>query len=154
MYRQRLTASAALCSLVFASQASAATVTFTGAVVNTCVINISTPGTLGLAASGTTLSSEETGGLNSVMAIIATGSAPQIQFAAPQLTGPAGSIAAATHQIAYTSPGGAAQTYTASSSVYTMSRLLDTLTVKAKATNVDGFASGTYTITSVVTCQQ
>ena len=154
MFGPRLAALAATYCLFGMGSAQAATVTFTGAVVNTCIINISTPGTLGLAASGTTLSSEELGGVNSLLAVIATGSAPEIQFTAPQLGGPAGSIATATKMIAYSSLGGAAQAYTASSSSYTMNRLLDTVTIKGKATNTDGFASGTYTITSTVTCQQ
>jgi hypothetical protein len=129
-------------------------VTFTGLVVNTCVINITTPGVLGLATSGTTLSSEEIGGANALLAVVATGSAPQLQFSQPQLTGPAASLSGATQMMAYTSPGGAAQIYTSSASTYTMTRLIDAFTVKAKAANVSGFASGTYSVSSTVTCQQ
>lgn len=154
MYRLRLAAFAASSCFAAVSSAQTATVTFSGSVVNTCVINISTPGTLGLATSGTTLSSEEVGGVNSLLAVIATGSTPQISFTAPALTGPAASITTATKMISYSSPGGAAQAYTASNSTYTMNRLLDTLTVKATATNTDGFASGNYAISSTVTCQQ
>ena len=136
------------------SPAYSVPVTFTGLVVNTCVINITTPGVLGLATSGTTLSSEEIGGANALLAIIATGSAPQLQFSQPQLTGPAASLSGATQMMAYTSPGGAAQPYTSSASTYTMTRLIDAFTVKAKASNVSGFASGTYSVSSTVTCQQ
>lgn len=154
MYRPRIVALAAGCCFAIVSPIHAATITFTGAVANTCVINISTPGVLAMAAAGTTLSSEEALGTNAILAVIATGTAPQLQFTLPVLGGPAASIAAASTQMAYTSPGGAAQAYTPSASNYTMNRLLDTITVKAKATNSDGFASGTYTISSTVTCQQ
>jgi hypothetical protein len=135
-------------------QAQAATVSFSGAVVNTCVINISTPGVLALASTGTMLSSEETGGANAVVAVIATGTAPALLFGAPALTGPAASTAGAVTTLGYTSPGGASQALTSGTSTYTMTRLLDTLSVKAHANNTNGFVSGTYGISSTVTCQQ
>lgn len=154
MYRLRLAAFAASCCFVTVSSAQTATVTFTGTVANSCVI-ASTNGGLKVDAAGTTLSSEEAGVGNSIMTVIATGATPQIQFTAPVLTGPAGfATGAATTMIAYTSPGGAAQAYTAANSSYTINRLLDTVTVKAKATNATGFAGGSYTISSTVTCSQ
>ena len=140
--------------IAYPAVADAGTVNFSGTVVNTCVINISTPGALGVATSGTTLSSEETGGVNSLVAVVATGTAPTIQFGAPVLTGPSGSIAGATKFLGYTSAGGATQALTASTSTYTMNRLLDTLTVKAQAINPNGFATGSYAISSTMTCQQ
>lgn len=152
MYRRGFVASAALLCFGLASVADAASVTFTGSVTNTCVINLTLPGTLGLASSGTTLSSEEAGGSNAIMAVIATGSAPVLQFSAPALAGP--TTSGTTKMISYTSLSGTTQAYTADASSITLSRLLDTVTVKARATNADGFASGTYTISSTVTCQQ
>lgn len=136
------------------SPAAAATVSFSGSVINLCVLTISTPGLLGLAASGTTLSSEETGGVNSVLVVAATGSNPSINFTAPALTGPAGSMAGASHEIAYTSIGGAGQAWTSAASNYTVNRLIDTVTIKARSVNTSGFVAGTYGIAATATCQQ
>lgn len=134
--------------------AAAANVSFTGAVANLCVLTITTPGTLGMAASGTGMSSEDTGGLPALLAVAATGSSPSISFSAPDLNGPSGSTANATKEISYSSPGGANQGYTSQASSYSMNRLIDTVTIKARATNMSGFGTGTYGITSTATCQQ
>ncbi|NIJ07279.1 hypothetical protein FHS31_000875 [Sphingomonas vulcanisoli] len=136
------------------ASADAGTVNFAGTVVNTCVINLTTPGALGMATTGTQLSSDNTGGLAASVTVVATGTAPTLQFGAPQLTGPAGSIAGATKMIGYTSNGGANQPLTSGTSIYAMTRLLDTLTVKAEADNSSGFATGVYGIAATVTCQQ
>jgi hypothetical protein len=132
----------------------AAPITFTGIVSNNCILNVSTPGGLAAAASGTTLSSEELGGINALLVVIATGASPTLQFETPQLTGPNGAIPSATTSIGLTSLSGTSQPFVSSGFNFTASRLLDTLTVRAKATNADGFPSGTYTITTNVTCQQ
>lgn len=134
--------------------AQAVPVTFTGAVVNQCVLTLTTPGTLALSSGGTSLSSDEAGGISAVLAVVATGSNPVLAFGAPTLAGPSTSAAGATKEIAYTSLGGAAQAYTSGSSSFTTNRLLDTVTLRGRATNSAGFASGTYTLSTTVTCQQ
>lgn len=143
-------------SLLLMNQAPAQadTINFTGTVVNLCVLNVTTPGVLGLANSGTTLSSDGTGGVAATLTVTATGSNPTLTFGAPSLTGPGASTTGATKQIAYTSPGGANQAFTSGTSAYAMSRLLDTLTIKGQATNANGFVSGSYGIAATVTCQQ
>lgn len=147
---------AALAVLAAALPARAANVTFTGTVANLCVLTLSTPGTLGMSAGGTTLSSDDlgAGGINAVLAVSATGTNPTIEFGAPTLTGPAASTGNAAKQISYVSASGTTQPYTSGSSTLTMTRLLDTVTVKGRATNPDGFVSGVYNIASTVTCQQ
>ncbi len=134
--------------------ADAGTVNFAGTVVNTCVINLTTPGALGMATSGTQLSSANTGGLAASLSVVSTGTAPTLLFGAPQLSGPAASISGATKMMGYTSAGGANQALTSGTSTYVMTRLIDTLTVSAQADNANGFASGVYGIASTVTCQQ
>ena len=142
-------AAAAICG-----PSGAANVSLTGAVANVCLLTVATPGTLGMGPNGTTLSSEETGGLNATVTVTATGSNPTISFSAPTLAGPSASTGSATKQIGYNSPAGANQGYTDGASTYTMNRLLDSVTVRGRATNLDGFVTGTYTIASTVTCQQ
>jgi hypothetical protein len=143
-----------LSTLPTLAEAQASTVSFSGSVANLCVLSVTTPGTLGISATGTSLSSEETGGLSATMTVAATGTNPTVSFGAPSLTGPSGSIGNAVKQISYSSPGGANQAYTPSASNYVMNRLLDTITIKGKATNSDGFVSGNYGLQSTVTCQQ
>ena len=143
---------AALC-LCTAGAAGATNVTLSGTVINSCVLTITTPGTLAPSTDGTRLGSEETGGVAAVMSVVATGAAPTINFAAPTLSGPSGSEDATT-AVRYTSTGGANQAYTSSSSSRTMTGLLDTFTVNGRVTHATGFPAGQYTVTSVATCQQ
>lgn len=141
-------------AMFVANPASAETISFTGAVVNLCVLAVSTPGVLGLVSGGTTLSSEGTGGLPATLTVSATGSNPTLAFGAPSMTGPSASTTNAVKQIAYSSPGGANQAYTSTTSSYAMTKLIDTIAIKGKATNSDGWVSGSYGIAATVTCQQ
>lgn len=155
--RCHLTIIAALagCAIVAVPAAAAGqTVTFAGVVVNQCVLTLTTPGVLGLSSTGTSLSSDETGGAVASLTVVATGTNPTLSFGSPTLTGPTASIAGATKEIGYSSPGGASQAYTTSASNYVMNRLLDVIAIKGRATNSNGFVSGTYSLGSTVTCQQ
>lgn len=134
--------------------ADAAVVSFTGTVVNLCVLTVSTPGILGLSADGKTLSSSETGGVKAIMAVVSAGTNPTIAFTAPTISGPAGAIGGSTTTMGFASPGGATQSHTGSATTYQMNRLLDTLTIDAQATNPAGFATGLYTVATTATCQQ
>ena len=134
--------------------ADAANVAFVGAVANVCILTVTTPGVIAAASSGTALSSDATGGAPAMMTIAATGAAPTVLFTAPQLAGPAASTSGATTTMEFSSPGGANQAFTGSASSYAMSRLIDTITLKGQAVNAAGFVTGTYTISSVATCQQ
>lgn len=137
-----------------AAPAQAVNVTLSGLVVNLCVLTLSTPGTLASSADGTELSSDQTGGLPATLTVVATGSAPTINFTAPSLQAPGGASGSITKAIGYTSLSGAAQGYTSSSSSYTQPGLLDTFTVKGKLNSAVGFSTGTYTISTTATCQQ
>ena len=153
MYRSILFG-AALSGAIVPASADATTVSFAGAVANLCVVTVTTPGVLAASSTGTTLSSEETGGINASLAVVATGTQPTITFSAPDLTGPTASTAGASKQIAFTSLGGANQGFVSSLTSYTLGRLIDTFTVKGKVSNTSGFVTGSYVLSSTVTCQQ
>jgi hypothetical protein len=131
--------------------AQAVNVSFSGTLVNLCIL---TPalGTLGLATDGSRLGSAEPGGLAATMTVVGTGSTPTLTIGAPTLTGPTGTSSAVT-TLSYTSVSGANQAFTGSQTTTTAS-LLDTFTFNARVTKSGGFPSGIYTVTSVVTCAQ
>lgn len=141
-------------ALAPASPAAAANVGFTGAVVNLCILTLTTPGLLAASADGKRLGSDEVGGAAATVTVVATGSNPTIAFTAPSLSAPNGAASGMTRTIAYTSPGGASQAFTAGASTYAMNRLLDVITVQGHVDSASGFASGAYTLSSTATCQQ
>lgn len=132
-------------------------VQFDGVVVQSCVLSVSTPGVLGVSAeSGTMLSSELPDGVAAVLSVVATAGTPTILFAAPTMSAqPAAYTGTPVVQIKYSSPGGANQAYTSSSSQYTSTNpLTDSVTLNAKATDASGFAAGSYAVRTTATCQQ
>ena len=141
-------------AIVIAAPAAAADVVFTGALVNSCILNVSTPGVLGPSSDGQTLSSETGTGVAAILAVIAVGSAPTLSFTAPALTTPAGFSGTATTAIRYQSLSGRTQAYTTGASTMTGGTLLDTVTINSRVQSPTGFASGLYTVRTVVTCQQ
>lgn len=142
-------------ALITAEPAGAETVSLNGLVINTCILTISTPGTLGMATSGTQLSSEDGIGVPAIMQVVATGAAPTVAFSAPALaSAPPAYTGSPTLALKYTSTRGANQAYTSGASNYTASGLLDTVTIHARALDSSGFQSGLYTVATTVTCQQ
>lgn len=132
-------------------------VQFDGLVVASCVLTVSTPGVLGVStSSGTEIGSEQPSGVAAVMAVVATAGAPTISFTAPTMSVSPGEYSGSpTVALKYTSPGGANQAYTSSSSQYTSTNpLTDTITLNAKATDSSGFAAGNYRIQTTATCEQ
>lgn len=156
MVRYRLLCFSAALALAAApvAPASATNVTFTGLVVNACVLTLSTPGLLGTSADGTQLSSEESGGTAAILAVVSTGSTPSLSFSAPTLSGPPGWTGSPIVSVKMSALSGATQAWTASSFTTRLSQLLDTLTINGRAVNSGGFASGSYTLATTVTCQQ
>lgn len=130
--------------------------TFDGTVVQSCVLSLSTPGTLGTNANGTELGSEQTLGAAATMTVVATAGTPTLSFTAPTMsTRPPAYTGTPTVSIKYTSTGGANQAFTSGSSSYTSSNALgDTVTIDAKATDTAGFAAGSYRVQTTATCQQ
>lgn len=143
--------------LALPTPAAAVPVTMSGNVLQSCILTVSTTGLLGVSTDGgRTLGSEETGGIASVLAIVATGGAPSITVGAPSMSSRPGAYTGTpTVSVRYSSLGGASQAYTSGSSGYTSSNPLgDTLTVNMKAVDNGGFAAGAYQLTTNVTCQQ
>jgi len=71
----------------------------------------------------------------------------------PQLSGPGNSGTSVT-SMAFSTLSGINSGYTSSGAVIQLGTLLDTVTINARVVNTQGFRSGTYQITSTVTCQQ
>lgn len=128
--------------------------TFVGTITNSCTVSLNSTGTLAADGSGQRLSSDS-GGTPALLAVVSTGSAPTLSFAAPSVTStPAGYTGLPEAEISYVSVGGASQEATSDPSSYTSSLLLDTITVNGAITDTDGFVAGSYTLTTVVTCSQ
>ncbi|MBX7483554.1 hypothetical protein K3174_13545 [Qipengyuania sp. 6D47A] len=129
--------------------ANAATVTIGGTIVNLCTLT-PTGGSMVVDSAGTTMTTESgVGALPASLAVIATGSAPTLTFSAPTLTGP---VSGATTRIRY-SGAGANQTYTSGGSTASAS-LVDVFTIHAQVQSATGFPSGSYAVTTIVTCGQ
>mgnify|MGYP007079538624 CR=1 FL=1 len=60
-----------------------ANATFAGTILDTCTVNVSTPGTLQASSDNTTLSSEETGGVTAVAAIVTNSTNSTVSVIAP-----------------------------------------------------------------------
>jgi hypothetical protein len=128
-------------------------VTFTGLVVDTCTIAIPTPGIMVLSSDGTILGSDQGLGVPATVTVISIGS-NHIELAPPTLE---------THPAGYT-PGNETveinTTGLASNPIFTSLGIdfdiglvsLTSLFVNMKVTDPDGFASGTYTAKTVLTC--
>ncbi len=146
-----LAAGLALC--LWPTAAGAVDVNLSGIVANVCIVT-STPGTLGLEPGGTVLSSAGGGGSPAGVQVTSTGSNPRLTFSAPVATTPAGFSGTADTRISYSVNGALLQAETNVASVHLLSNLLNTISVSGRIASSDGFASGTYNVKSVVTCQQ
>ena len=146
--------SAMVCVLAVANSAKAQNVNFTSSILDSCTLSLSVAGQMGPGGDGTSISSAN-GGRSAVMAVVAIGTKPTIEFAAPTLTQtPSGYSGTPLAEISYTSLGGANQEMTSTTSSYQSNLLLDTITLDAQVSDSGGFVGGNYTLTSVATCSQ
>ena len=90
-----------------------------------------------------------TGAAPATLSVVATGAAPTLTFTAPVLSGPA---SGATTEIRYTGSS-ANQGYTSAGSSASTS-LIDLVTIHARVQSSTGFPSGSYAVTTTVTCGQ
>ena len=137
--------------------ALAANVNFSGEVFAACTILASTGGTLALNTNGDSLASSNLGGLPGTVTILSIGNS-QIDVAAPTRTGqgvdydPSGEAV----EVAYFGVGGLAlvnQAYTPAATFFDTGTIPATIiTVNNRITNPNGFAEGTYSTQTVVTC--
>lgn len=143
-----------LCGLALASSpARAIDVTFTGVVVDTCIIALATPGVMTLSSSGTILGTDQTLGVPATVTVVSIG-ANTISLDEPELL---------THPGAYTPSNETVEmNYTGLANHPLFSSLglqfdlglvsLTNLFVNLRISDPDGFAQGTYTARTVLTC--
>jgi hypothetical protein len=142
-----------LSGLLLPGTAQAVDVTFTGLVVDTCTIALTTPGVMLLSNDGTILGSDQGLGVPATVTVVSIGT-NTISLAEPTLL---------TYPAGYT-PGGEtleiAHTGLASHPLFSEMGLsfnvgllsLSELFVDLKMTNPDGFVQGAYTAKTVLTC--
>ena len=138
--------------------AGALDITFSGTVANTCTLAVSTPGILALSSDGTTLGSNQPGGLAAMVTVISIGS-NTITVGAPSRTAqPSGYDGSGEQvEVAYSGVSGLSgidQDWGTDSSSFTVGMLVSAtaLTVHNRITNTSGFAQGSYQTKTVLTC--
>lgn len=157
MYISRFIVVAAVAAIplvTWVASAQAQPVNISGIVSNSCVLGISTGGTLAPSSDGRTMSSAQSGGLPGGFTLVAVGATPRVKFTAPVAETPAGFSGSAVASVRYTSLRGAQQDWTSTATTATAGALLDTFTVHGKIESDSGFASGRYNVQTVVTCEQ
>ena len=153
----RLATLGILLEVLCAGPAAADNVTFSGSVLDSCSLQLSSAGTLAMSQDGTTLGSEEGSGQPAHLTILSTGS-HTINVTAPSLvTSPAGyDPTSQSLEVAYqgaTLLSGISQPYTSSPTSFPVATIaLSTLTLNNRIVNAKGFAAGSYATQTVVTC--
>lgn len=134
--------------------AQATTVSLAGAVANSCVLAVPTPGLLVPDNAGTALRSDSgIGARAATLTVVAVGASPTLTFAAPQYSGPSG-ISVDSVQYSYSAAGSGASRGFAATSATAASNLIDVFTINGKIARAGGFATGTYGMSVDVTCGQ
>jgi hypothetical protein len=127
-------------------------VVFTGTVSNTCTLAVPTPGIMTLSGSGTILGSDQTLGVPAIVTVLSLGG-NTVTLSAPALTGspPAYTPGSETVQMSYS--GLASHAYTSAQQSFSLGILpLTSLIINMQVINAGGFAQGTYTAKTVLTC--
>jgi len=143
--------------LVSTCVALAANVNFSGTVLAACSILAATGGTLALASDGSTLASDNLGGLPGTVTILSVGDST-IEVAAPTRTGQPGGYNSAGEsiEVSYFGVGGLAivnQAYTGAPTSFDVSTIpASVITVNNRISNPNGFPAGPYSTQTVVTC--
>ena len=128
-------------------------VSLSATLTSSCTLTLNNSGTMTASSGGTMLSSENSGGSAASLGVVAIGTLPSVNFAAPSLTAsPSGWTGNPTVEIKYSSNNGATAAFSSSSSSFNETSLLDSFLIHGRITNVTGFAAGTYTVTTVATC--
>jgi|TARA_R100000501_G_scaffold14680_1_gene26613 hypothetical protein len=148
--------SATVMMSTIAGPALAATnVSLIGGILDSCILTLSTPGRLVADDSGMNMTSTAPLGAAAVLAVVATGGRPTVEFTAPTMSLSPGAYAGSPMvAVGYTSLGGANQTMTSGESSYRSNLLLDIVTIDGTITDANGFVAGDYAVSSVATCSQ
>ena len=138
---------AVLCAPAFA----ATDVVFTGNVADTCTLAVPTPGTMTLSSDGKTLGSDQALGVPATVTVLSLGG-KSVTLSAPSLTAsPVGYAGGETVQMSYS--GLASHAYTTQQQSFSVGIIpLTSLVINMQVINNSGFAQGTYTAKTVLTC--
>lgn len=137
--------------------ALAANVNFSGTVLAACSILATTDGLLALAPDGSSIASDNLGGLPGTVTILSIGNST-VEVAAPTRTAQPGDYLASGEavEVSYLGVGGLGlvnQSYTSSPTSFPISTIpASVLTVNNRITNPNGFPAGGYGTQTVVTC--
>jgi hypothetical protein len=137
--------------------ALAANVNFSGTVLAACSILATTDGLLALATDGSSLASDNLGGLPGTVTILSIGNST-VDVAPPVRTGQPGDYNASGEavEVSYVGAGGLGlvnQAYTSNPTSFAVSTIpASILTVNNRITNPNGFTAGNYSTQTVVTC--
>lgn len=150
----RLLVSGAALAAAAVLPASAATVSLSGPITNSCVLSVPTSGVMVPEANGTVLRSDSGSGARSAsLTVVALGLSPTLTFSTPQYSGPAG-VTPDTVEFGYSAAGSGANRGYAATGATASSNLIDTFTVNGKIARATGFPTGTYAMSITVTCGQ
>jgi hypothetical protein len=154
----RLLGLSTFCALAMVGPALAQTnVDFTGTVTATCALSLPSNGTLALNSTGDVLGSQVGLGTPGTVTVLSIGSNnldidDPVLFASPVAYNTTGQVL----EVAYSGASGLAavdQPYTSSdTSVAVGTIAASLLTVNNRITNTNGFAPGSYTTRTVITC--
>lgn len=139
--------------LAGSASAHAQDVDLSADIADSCTLGVITNGVMTADDTGTIVGSEESGGSAASFTVVSTGASPTVTFGAPDLTSwPGGWSESYTPEIAYTSSDGADQDYTSLETSFGITGLGDSFTIHGRVTSLGGFAAGTYTLRTIVTC--
>ena len=139
------------CALLCTPVLAATDVVFTGTVADTCTLAVPTPGTMTLSADGKTLGSDQSLGVPATVTVLSLGG-NSVTLSAPSLTAsPVGYGGGETVQMSYS--GLANHAYTTAQQTFSVGIIpLTSLIINMQVINNSGFAQGTYTAKTVLTC--
>lgn len=129
--------------------------TFTGVIPPSCLVTISTPGLIGASSDQTVLSTEETGGLAAVAAVVTNSTTSTIQVIPPVAfsVAPASGNANTTFATSYDTTGVTVADVADGNTVTALNLGLTAMTIDASATKSSGtFDAGAYEFVATVRC--
>ncbi|MGJ8563400.1 MAG: hypothetical protein ACSHXY_07600 [Alphaproteobacteria bacterium] len=128
---------------------------FSGIVLESCTVNISTPGTLGVSADGTTLTSEGIGGVSAIAAVITNSVNSTVEVVPPVAftIAPEGAETNTTFSTNYALTGSTTATVGDGETATALNIGAHVMIVDAAATKSSGtYGAGAYTLVATVRC--
>lgn len=132
-----------------------APVVFTGLILETCVVNVSTPGLLAVSSDATTLSSSEAGGISAIASVVTNSANSTIEVIEPSAftLAPNGADDNTTFSTSYQLTGATSTAILNGTASTPLDTGATTMTIDAAATKSTGtYGAGSYTLTATVRC--